>query len=282
MRAHPTCRAVAVEAAAERAERIGRNAATLGVPALDIVHGHAPEALEPLPAPDAAATPAETVDRTTSGAATPPPSSGPVAAAVSIVTPPALRVGDSLTLRALALGASGDTMAGLPIRWWSDDGAVVAVNPRSGVARALTPGTVTVRARAGRRSAAAELTVLPAAVATLQILGARPMAVGEMLALLAAWQPAPGLSLGLFRTLMVVGGIGTLLTAGYFLWMLQRVDYGRVPERWRASPLADVLAIESISWAPLLLLIVAIGLVPGLVLGITNPAVEAWFGGLFQ
>jgi NADH-quinone oxidoreductase subunit M len=105
---------------------------------------------------------------------------------------------------------------------------------------------------------------------------------GEMLALLAAWQPAAGLPLGLFRTLMVVGGIGTLLTAGYFLWMLQRVNFGRAPERWRSSPFSDVLAIESISWAPLLVLIVALGLAPGLILGITDPAAEAWFAGLFS
>jgi precorrin-6Y C5,15-methyltransferase (decarboxylating) len=53
MRAHPTCRAVAVEADANRVERIGRNATNLGVPALEIVHGNAPEALVGLPAPDA-------------------------------------------------------------------------------------------------------------------------------------------------------------------------------------------------------------------------------------
>jgi precorrin-6Y C5,15-methyltransferase (decarboxylating) len=53
MRAHPTCRTVAVEASAERAERIGRNARSLGVPTLEVVHGHAPEALEELPDPDA-------------------------------------------------------------------------------------------------------------------------------------------------------------------------------------------------------------------------------------
>ncbi|HKE98024.1 MAG TPA: NADH-quinone oxidoreductase subunit M [Actinomycetes bacterium] len=104
---------------------------------------------------------------------------------------------------------------------------------------------------------------------------------GEVLALLAAWQPAAGLSTGLFRTLMVVGGIGTLLTAGYFLWMLQRVNYGLVPERWRSSPFKDLLTIETISWAPLLVLIVAVGLVPGLVLWISDPAVQGWFGGLF-
>ncbi|MGY1813015.1 precorrin-6y C5,15-methyltransferase (decarboxylating) subunit CbiE [Blastococcus sp. SYSU D00820] len=53
MRAHPTCRAVAVEAAEERAERIARNAARLGVPYLRVVHGHAPEVLSRLRAPDA-------------------------------------------------------------------------------------------------------------------------------------------------------------------------------------------------------------------------------------
>lgn len=53
MRAHPTCTALAVEAQPERAARIARNAASLGVPALRVVHGHAPEVLESLPAPDA-------------------------------------------------------------------------------------------------------------------------------------------------------------------------------------------------------------------------------------
>ena len=53
LRAHPSCRAVAVEADAGRAERIGRNARALGVPALRVVHGSAPGALADLPAPDA-------------------------------------------------------------------------------------------------------------------------------------------------------------------------------------------------------------------------------------
>jgi len=53
MRAHPTCTATAVEADPERAERIGRNAARLGVPGLAVVHGRAPDALAGLRAPDA-------------------------------------------------------------------------------------------------------------------------------------------------------------------------------------------------------------------------------------
>jgi precorrin-6Y C5,15-methyltransferase (decarboxylating) len=53
MRAHPTCTATAVEADAERAARIGRNARTLGVPGLAVVHGRAPDALAGLTRPDA-------------------------------------------------------------------------------------------------------------------------------------------------------------------------------------------------------------------------------------
>jgi precorrin-6B C5,15-methyltransferase / cobalt-precorrin-6B C5,C15-methyltransferase len=53
MRAHPTCRAVAVEADPQRAERIVRNARSLGVPALHVVCGAAPDALSELTTPDA-------------------------------------------------------------------------------------------------------------------------------------------------------------------------------------------------------------------------------------
>ncbi|MFF8599389.1 precorrin-6y C5,15-methyltransferase (decarboxylating) subunit CbiE [Streptomyces sp. NPDC015232] len=53
MRAHRSCRAVAVEKSEQRAARIGRNAAALGVPALRVVTGPAPAALAGLPAPDA-------------------------------------------------------------------------------------------------------------------------------------------------------------------------------------------------------------------------------------
>ena len=53
MRAHPTCRAVAVEADPQRAERITRNARSLGVPALHVVCGKAPESLSDLASPDA-------------------------------------------------------------------------------------------------------------------------------------------------------------------------------------------------------------------------------------
>ncbi|HZP14890.1 MAG TPA: precorrin-6y C5,15-methyltransferase (decarboxylating) subunit CbiE, partial [Nocardioides sp.] len=53
MRAHPSCRTTAIEADAERAARIGRNATALGVPDLVVVNGRAPDALAGLDSPDA-------------------------------------------------------------------------------------------------------------------------------------------------------------------------------------------------------------------------------------
>ncbi|WP_158881033.1 precorrin-6y C5,15-methyltransferase (decarboxylating) subunit CbiE [Amycolatopsis anabasis] len=53
LRSHPSCRAIAVEHRADRVERIERNAAALGVPALRIVPGRAPDVLSGLEPPDA-------------------------------------------------------------------------------------------------------------------------------------------------------------------------------------------------------------------------------------
>ena len=53
MRAHPTCRSIAIEAREDRAKRSADNAAQLGVPAMRIVNGHAPEALVGLDPPHA-------------------------------------------------------------------------------------------------------------------------------------------------------------------------------------------------------------------------------------
>lgn len=53
MLADPSLRAIAIEASSERAVRIGRNAAMLGVPGLTIVEGSAPKGLAGLPQPDA-------------------------------------------------------------------------------------------------------------------------------------------------------------------------------------------------------------------------------------
>jgi NADH-quinone oxidoreductase subunit M len=105
---------------------------------------------------------------------------------------------------------------------------------------------------------------------------------GEVMALLSSYNPHAGLSTLLFRTLMVFGGIGTILTAGYFLWTLQRVNLGTIPDSWRERTLSDVTTVELVSWVPLLVFILVLGLFPRLVLGTTAEAVQALlriFGG---
>jgi NADH-quinone oxidoreductase subunit M len=104
---------------------------------------------------------------------------------------------------------------------------------------------------------------------------------GEVMALLSSFNPNEvvlGDQVGLFRVFMVMGGVGTVLTAAYFLWMLQRVNMGTLPDQWREAGLRDVLTIEWVSWFPLLLLILVLGVYPRLVFGVTDEAV----GGLMS
>ncbi|MEP7056055.1 MAG: NADH-quinone oxidoreductase subunit M, partial [Actinomycetota bacterium] len=96
----------------------------------------------------------------------------------------------------------------------------------------------------------------------------------EVMALLAAFNPAPGLNVGLFRGFMVVGAVGTVLTAGYFLWLLQRVNQGVVPPRWRGERFSDVMGIELAAWTPLLVLILALGVYPRFIFGVTDTAMK--------
>ncbi len=101
---------------------------------------------------------------------------------------------------------------------------------------------------------------------------------GEVVALYAAFNPADELVaaglLPLYRVLVVLGAIGTLLTAGYFLNMLQKVTMGTAPERWQHEGLPDVSPVELGAWTPLLVITVVVGLVPLLLFGITDPDVS--------
>ena len=106
---------------------------------------------------------------------------------------------------------------------------------------------------------------------------------GEFMSLLGAYNPLSGLSEGLFRTLMVVGAIGTVLTAGYMLWMLQRVNLGEPKEEWEGHSFHDVDGFELAAWVPLIIATVAIGIYPKIIFGATTDAVvslvQTAFGG---
>ncbi|MDP9330106.1 MAG: NADH-quinone oxidoreductase subunit M [Actinomycetota bacterium] len=97
---------------------------------------------------------------------------------------------------------------------------------------------------------------------------------GEVMALLSSYSPGAGLNVALFRGFMVAGGVGTILTAGYFLWMIQRVNMGVLPDKWRDSTLGDTMAVEWVAWVPLLVIVVALGVFPRLVFGVTDNAVQ--------
>jgi len=98
---------------------------------------------------------------------------------------------------------------------------------------------------------------------------------GEFPAILAAYNPANGLPVGLFRVYMVVAALGTVLAAGYLLWLLQRTAMGTPSEEFADDPhITDTNREEWIAWTPLLVLILVFGLVPGLIFNTTDPAVE--------
>jgi NADH-quinone oxidoreductase subunit M len=99
---------------------------------------------------------------------------------------------------------------------------------------------------------------------------------GEFPAILASYNPAPGLSLPLFRTLMVIAALGTVLAAGYLLWLYQRTAFGTPKKEFADDDhIHDMGPFETIAWAPLLLLIVVFGFFPSLMMDVTNPVVTS-------
>ncbi len=99
---------------------------------------------------------------------------------------------------------------------------------------------------------------------------------GEFPAILAAYQPAPGLNVGLFRFYMVVAALGTVLAAGYLLWLLQRTAFGTPSEEFENDPnIHDVGIFEWVAWVPLLILIVVLGFVPAIIFDVLDAPISS-------
>jgi NADH-quinone oxidoreductase subunit M len=101
---------------------------------------------------------------------------------------------------------------------------------------------------------------------------------GEFPAILSAYQPAPGLSVTVFRTYMVIAAIGTVFAAGYLLWLFQRIAFGEPTAEFAAGhghdeDIHDVNKFEWIAWTPLLIAIVVFGVYPQLMFKVLDPAV---------
>jgi NADH-quinone oxidoreductase subunit M len=111
---------------------------------------------------------------------------------------------------------------------------------------------------------------------------------GEFPAILSAYDPTNphGLwggsdgTLWTFRVYMVIAAIGTVLAAGYLLWMLQRVAFGKVSTEFADLHVHDVHGPEWVAWLPLLGLITALGVYPQLLFKMTDPAVTQIVAGL--
>src|ERR1043166_4194060 len=103
---------------------------------------------------------------------------------------------------------------------------------------------------------------------------------GEFPAVLSSFNPAKlaeglfnGNPLVTFRIFMVIAAIGTVLAAGYLLWMFQRVAFGKPTAEFENAHIHDVHVSEWIAWLPLVGLIVALGFYPDILFSITDGAV---------
>jgi NADH-quinone oxidoreductase subunit M len=103
---------------------------------------------------------------------------------------------------------------------------------------------------------------------------------GEMLTLLGAFDPAPALHRGYYLVLMAIAGVGLILTTVYFATLVRRVAQGQSPTRWRqAVLLGDATRAELAVWAPIVVLVLVLGLWPAWLLDATDQAVRQVLGG---
>jgi NADH-quinone oxidoreductase subunit M len=89
---------------------------------------------------------------------------------------------------------------------------------------------------------------------------------GEMLVLLGAYRPGDALPRATFVTMMAIAGLGTVLTAAYFLRLVRNLCQGDPAESPSSAFAVDLSRIELIAWAPLVALTVLLGVWPGLLL----------------
>jgi NADH-quinone oxidoreductase subunit M len=121
-----------------------------------------------------------------------------------------------------------------------------------------------------------------------------PVYTGIMMVAFFAAIGLPGLSgfiseamvfLGSFNTypyLTIASGLGIILGAAYMLWALQKVFFGKLPERWnkpwdptgKKFPGDDLIAREYAALVPLAIIIIYLGVYPAPMLDLMNASVN--------
>jgi len=89
--------------------------------------------------------------------------------------------------------------------------------------------------------------------------------ISEVLVLLGAWQYN--------QVLTIIAASAVVLTAGYMLWMLQRVWLGPVNPKYATMP--DVNFREMVTLVPLAIIVMILGVYPHAVLDLINPSLIA-------
>ena len=89
--------------------------------------------------------------------------------------------------------------------------------------------------------------------------------IGEFMVVLGAFGP--------YRWLAVLAGLAVVLTAGYLLWMLRRVVFGKLnPER---AEMPDMTVTEAAAIFPLAIASVVVGVFPQTLVGVMEASVAA-------
>jgi NADH-quinone oxidoreductase subunit M len=73
-----------------------------------------------------------------------------------------------------------------------------------------------------------------------------------------------------FPVLVIISGVGIVITAAYFLWTIRRMFLGKLTPRWENLP--DINFRELVTVVPLMILIVLIGVYPSVLIKLMNPA----------
>jgi NADH-quinone oxidoreductase subunit M len=88
--------------------------------------------------------------------------------------------------------------------------------------------------------------------------------VSEVLSLLGAFRT--------FQTLTIISAVTIVLTAGYMLWVLQRVFLGVLPDKWKG--LTDMDGRETFMLATLAVIVIFLGVYPAPMIGLLNSSLS--------
>jgi NADH-quinone oxidoreductase subunit M len=88
--------------------------------------------------------------------------------------------------------------------------------------------------------------------------------ISEVLVLIGAWQATPGLT--------VIAATAVVLTAGYLLWTMQRMYFGKVNEKYAGLP--EINGRELFTLMPLGAIVVVLGVYPAPVLDLITQSLQ--------